>query len=301
MNAGAQQGVKLAILFADISGSTALYDKLGNAAALQIISRTLSLLAAEVSRYRGTLVKTIGDEILCTFPSAEAAVGAACAMQTIIEAQQPGGAHPVHVRIGIHFGEVLQEGNDIFGDAVNVAARVSAITRARQILLTRDVVALLPAGMRGQTRPMIRTGLRGKEEAFELFLALWEPEDTMSTRIGMSAFRKPSEARHELILRYHEQIITLSEQKKCIVLGRAETCDLMFYNNLASRQHAHIEYNFGKFMLTDHSANGTFIRFSDQQAIQLYNQQIVLHGAGSISLGQSFADAPVEVIEYIVQ
>ncbi|HLP98089.1 MAG TPA: adenylate/guanylate cyclase domain-containing protein [Sideroxyarcus sp.] len=295
------QKTKLAILFADISGSTALYDKLGNEQALQIVTRTLAVLTRQLAAHQGTLVKTIGDEIMCTFPSVAAAISAACAMQSALEAEHPGGDHPVFVRIGLHYGEVIQEANDVFGDAVNVAARVTAITRARQIMTTQAVVDMLPAALRGQARAMRRAELRGKEEALDVYLIMWEKEDTMSTRIGMSAFRKPAEARHELMLRYRQQIMTLNEQRKSIVLGRGDTCDLMIYNNLASRQHAKIELSFGKFLFTDHSANGTYIKFSDNQVIQLSQQQIVLHGAGSISLGQPFSDEPTEVIEYILQ
>jgi adenylate cyclase len=138
-------------------------------------------------------------------------------------------------------------------------------------------------------------------EATDVFQIAWEQEDTTSTRVGMSAFRKPTGARNELVLRYRQQVITLSEQRKSIVLGRGDDCDLVIRDNLASRQHARIEYNFGKFLFIDHSANGTYIRFSDNQVILLSHQQIVLHGAGTLSLGQHFSESPSEVIEYILQ
>jgi class 3 adenylate cyclase len=290
-----------AILFADISGSTALYDKLGNNQALQLVTHTLGILTREMSAHRGTLIKTIGDEIMCVFPDAVSALDAACAMQTAIAVQRPGGDQPVYVRIGLHCGEVILEGGDVFGDAVNVAARVTAITRARQIMTTQAFVDLLPESMRAMTQPVMRAEFRGKEGTINVFQILWEREDTTRTRIGMSAFRKAAETRNELVLRYHQQVITLSEKYKSIVLGRGDDCDLMIRNNLASRQHARIEYNFGKFLLIDHSANGTFIRFSDNQVIQLSHQQIVLHGAGTLSLGQPFSESPTEVIDYILQ
>jgi adenylate cyclase len=298
-----QQHTQLAILFADISGSTALYDKLGNELALRLISRTLGVLKREMDAHRGTLIKTIGDEIMCTFASVPAAVNAARAMQNAIEEQSPvNGNHP-YVRIGLHAGDVIQEKGDIFGDAVNVAARVAAITRARQILTTQTVVDMLPAELRKKARPIMRTELRGKESTLAIFLIPWEKEDTMSTRIGMSALRKPAESlsRHELLLRYREQVLTLNEDFKSVLLGRDEACNVAIKNKLASRQHALIEYNFGKFLLTDHSANGTYVRFSDNQVVQLNNQQIVLHGAGQISCGQAFSEAPTDVVEYIMQ
>jgi len=291
----------LAVLFADISGSTALYDKLGNELALKLVTRTLDILTREMEVRQGTLIKTIGDEIMCIFPDATVAVEAARAMQQAIEHQRPGGENPIYVRIGLHYGEAILEGGDVFGDTVNIAARVTAITRARQIMTTHAVVIRLPEKLRIQTRAVMRTEFHGKVEATDVFQIAWEQEDTTSTRVGMSAYRKPSGARNELVLSYRQQVITLGELRKSIVLGRGEDCDLVIRDNLASRQHARIEYNFGKFLFIDHSANGTYIRFSDNQVILVSHQQIVLHGAGTISLGQHFSELPSEVIEYILQ
>jgi class 3 adenylate cyclase len=291
----------LAVLFADISGSTALYDKLGNELALQLVTRTLDILTREMEVRQGKLIKTIGDEIMCIFPDATVAVEAARGMQLAIEQQRPGGENPIYVRIGLHYGEAILEGGDVFGDTVNIAARVTAITRARQIMTTHAVVTRLPEKLRIQTRAVMRTEFHGKVEATDVFQIAWEQEDTTSTRVGMSAYRKPSGARNELVLRYRQQVITLGELRKSIVLGRGDDCDLVIRDNLASRQHARIEYNFGKFLFIDHSANGTYIRFSDNQVILVSHQQIVLHGAGTISLGQHFSELPSEVIEYILQ
>jgi class 3 adenylate cyclase len=295
------QQEKLAILFADISGSTALYDKLGNVEALRLITKSLDIMIAELTAHQGVLIKTIGDEIMCTFPTAAAALEAACAMQLAIDRERPGGNQPLYIRVGFHYGDVIREANDAFGDAVNVAARVSAITRSRQILTTQAVADALPAALRDKVRHVTRAEFRGKEEALDVFQVNWEQDDTLSTRIGIPQFRKPTDARHELLLRYHQQVITVSEQHKSIVLGRGDTCDFIVPSNFASRQHARIEYNFGKFVFTDHSANGSYVRFSDNQVIHLAHHEIMLHGTGSISLGQPFSEKPVEVIEYLVQ
>jgi adenylate cyclase len=292
---------KHAILFADISGSTALYDKLGDVQALKLVSSCLDILIGELASYQGTLIKTIGDEIMCSFSSAESALNAACAMQRAIEQQRPGGEHPIYIRIGFHYGDVISIDNDLFGDAVNIAARVTSITRARQILTTQAVFDTLPAALHDKLRRISRAEFRGKEEILDIFQVNWEVESTLSTRIGLSIFRKPAEARHELLLRYQQQLLTVGEQQKSIVLGRDETSNLIIQNNFTSRQHASIDFNFGKFIVTDHSANGTYIRFSDQQIIHLTHQEIMLHGSGSISLGQPFSENPQDIIEYLVQ
>jgi class 3 adenylate cyclase len=188
---------KIVVLFADICGSTALYDQLGNDTALHVITRTLNILIQEVVSHKGTLIKTIGDEIMCSFPSVSVATKAACAMQSALDAQRPGGEHPIFVRIGFHYGEVIHKANDVFGDTVNVAARVASITRARQILTTQAVLDALPLGLADIVRPITRAEFHGKQDALTVFQVLWEPENTRLGRIGDAIFRKPYEAGNE--------------------------------------------------------------------------------------------------------
>ncbi len=192
------QQKKIVVLFADICGSTALYDKLGNETALKVITRTLNILIQEVATHKGTLIKTIGDEIMCSFPSVAVATQAACAMHFAIDARQPGGEHPIFVRIGFHYGEVIHKANDVFGDTVNVAARVAAITRARQIMTTQTVIDALPSGFADRVRPVTRAAFHGKQDSFTVFQILWEPENTLLGRIGESILRKQNENSNEL-------------------------------------------------------------------------------------------------------
>jgi len=188
----AQQNGKVAILFADICGSTALYEKWGNETALKVITSTLNILILEVAKHKGTLIKTIGDEIMCSFPSIDLATKAACAMHFEIDAQRPGVEQSIQVRIGFHYGEVIHKANDVFGDTVNIAARVAEITRAGQIMTTQAVIDSLPAGYRNKVRPVMRAAFRGKQDSYALFQILWEPDNTFVGRIGQPAFRKPS-------------------------------------------------------------------------------------------------------------
>jgi class 3 adenylate cyclase len=187
----AQQTRKMAVLFADICGSTSLYDQLGNEAALNMITRTLNLLKHEVATHKGTVVKTIGDEIMCTFPNALRAAQAARAMHAVIDAAKPGGEHPIAVRIGLHFGDVILKANDVFGDTVNVAARIASITRAQQTMTTQDLIDALPDDFEGKVLPITRTSLRGKQDEMAVFQLLWDHEDSLSRRIGDPTLRRP--------------------------------------------------------------------------------------------------------------
>jgi class 3 adenylate cyclase len=296
-----KQTTRLAILFADISVNSALYEKIGDELTRRLVKNCLDLMQQEVQRHQGRLVQTIVNEILCSFATPSAAVLAACAMQNAVQRAQLGGDYPLHIRIGIHYGEVSVNGDDISGEPVNVAARVTAITRARQIMTTRHVAEALPEELRSKVRQVQRARAHSKKDTFDVFLVTWEFEDTTLTRVGLPQSREPREARNELLLRYRDQLIVLSEQSKSVVLGRGDSCDLIIQNSHASRQHARIEFYFNKFVLVDYSANGTYIRFSDKRVSQLLHSEITLHGSGTISLGQPYAENPVELIEFILQ
>jgi adenylate cyclase len=293
------QTKKLAILFADISGSTALYEKMGDHLARQLIGRAIAILKGALNTHRGTLVKTIGDEILCTFPSAELAMNAACEMQLAIQTDNQSSSQPLYVRIGFHFGEVICEDDDIYGDAVNVAARVASITRASQIMTTATVAELLPLAMQDKIQKILRAAIKGKLEHIDIFQVIWEQEDMGRTRIGMTAFRKPTLQTIELMLHYMGHTYSINESNPKLLIGRDETCNIVIKNDFASRQHADIEFRLGKFIFSDRSSNGSYIKEANE-IIRLNRDNAALHNKGSISLGQPYSDNPADLIEYVI-
>jgi len=291
---------KLAILFADISGSTALYEKLGDQLARKLISRCLSNLNNALITHHGTLIKTIGDEILCSFPTAEAALNAACEMQMATNTDNQNSEHQMYIRIGFNYGDVICEDGDVYGDAVNVAARVAAITRASQIMTTTAVVDALPLSLHDKVRKILRADIKGKQEQLDIHQVMWELEDMGSTRIGMSAYRKPQLNGNELILSYRDQKYTINEINTKLLLGRDEACQIIVKSDFVSRQHANVEFRFGNFVLSDHSSNGSYIRSSDGVVARLHHDGITLRGKGTISLGQPYSDNPTGLIEFAV-
>jgi len=291
---------KLAILFADISGSTMLYEKLGNQLARQLIARCISIMNGALATHSGTLIKTIGDEILCTFPTAESALNAACEMQLAVKTDNQSSEYSMYIRIGFNYGDVICEGGDIYGDAVNVAARVTTITRANQIMTTSAAVESLPLALHDKVRKILRADIKGKQEQLDIFQVIWEVEDMGRTRIGMPAFRKPHNDGNELILNYREQSYTINEQNKKLFLGRGDSCQIIVNSDFASRQHANVEFRYGNFILSDHSSNGTYIRNSDGVVTRLNREDAVLHGKGSISLGQPYSDNPSDLIAFAI-
>ena len=292
---------KLAVLFADISDSTALYENLGNQAARKLIAHSLEMLNDAIKTCQGTLIKTIGDEIMCTFPTAELALRSACQMQQAITSNNRVSEMPMHIRIGFNYGDVISEENDIFGDAVNVAARVTSITRSNQIMTTAAVVNLLPAPLLGRTRKIMRAEFKGKQTQIDIYQVTWEQEDISRTRIGIPAYRKTSASSIAMTLIYGTQSYPLSEDNPKLKLGRDESCDIVINSDFASREHADLEFRFGNFTLTDHSSNGTYIQNNERGIIHISNASALLTGKGSISLGQAYTDTPLDLIEYNIQ
>ncbi|HEX5338836.1 MAG TPA: adenylate/guanylate cyclase domain-containing protein [Gallionella sp.] len=295
-----KQTAKLAVMFADICGSTALYDSLGDDMARRLIARCIATMNKEVAAQHGTLIKTIGDEIMCTFPSAEAAMQAACAMQRAVENGKHEDGHAMHIRVGFHYGDVICEAGDVFGDTVNVAARVASITRCAQVMTTQAVVDALPPDLRDKTRQLMRAEFKGKQEELDIFLVVWEMDDMMSTRVGTPAFRRSSDNIDELTLRYHDQTLKVNRERRSVMLGRGDNCDLVVRNDFASRQHVRFELRFGKFVIADQSTNGTYIRINNGNATRLSREEMVMQGSGTISLGQPLADNHADIVEFSI-
>jgi adenylate cyclase len=291
---------KLAVLFADICGSTSLYENLGDDRARKLIFQCINVMSDEIYAGQGTLVKTIGDEVMATFPTAETAFHAACSIRNTVESNQHAFAYPLHIRIGFNYGPVIKEFGDVFGNTVNVASRVSAITRAGQVMATQAVYDALPVELRSRMRQILRAELKGKQDRFDLYQVIIEQENAQNTRIGMPAFRKTPEKVDELILRYRGRSIRVNKECRSVILGRDETCDLIVRNELASRLHIHVEFRSGKFVIVDQSTNGTYVRFSDGNVAHITREEIYLQGDGFISLGQSFAENPADIVEFSI-
>lgn len=293
-----EQTEELAILFADISGSTTLYETLGNVAARQMVVRCLGMMTAKLAAHGGTLIKTIGDEIMCSFPDASAAMRAACDMQEAVESGKPGGETPMYVRIGFNFGEVLREANDVHGDVVNVAARITEVARARQILVTQSAVEALPAELRDKARHIRRASIKGRQAPLDLFQISWRPDEDDRVRIGNPAHRKPEGLHEQLLLRCLNQQITLSVRNMSASLGRATDCTIVINEDCVADRHAIVQYQLGKFFISDSSRTGTYVQFSGGDTVHIAGEDTMLRGAGFIVLGKPFSEDPEGVIEF---
>jgi len=286
----------LAIMFADISGSTRLYDQLGDVRAREIVSSTLDLLFDVVHRYNGRVIKTIGDEVMCTFGDADQAGHAACEMHEAIEADNE--AHErspwISIRIGLHFGPALLEGGDVYGDAVNAAARMAAQAKARQIVTTKETANQMSPTLQENTRFVDYAPIKGKGE-MEIVELLWQEEDVTRMTDNLQKASSLSES-PKLVVQYRSDEVVLDSDRRSIVLGRSPICDIKVDENLASRQHVRIELRRDKYFVVDQSTNGTYIRNDDGSTGFLRREEMPFTQGAQISLGRSFDDNPQETV-----
>jgi adenylate cyclase len=137
----AEQKANMAVLFADVSDSTRLYESLGDTAAFGGVRGVIGSLKSVSGAFGGRVVKTIGDGLMCVFPDADSAASAAAEMQLAIAQRPPlERGKKLTIRVGFHVGPVIQEGDDVFGDSVNVAARMASLALPGQAITTADTV-----------------------------------------------------------------------------------------------------------------------------------------------------------------
>ena len=273
------------IMFADVAGSTTLYEQLGDERANRIIDDVITMMSELTEKHLGTVVKTIGDEIMCRFNEADHAFTAASSIQDRLQKRPADQGVKINVRVGLHTGQVLiKQDGDVFGDAVNVAARVAAIARGSQILTTKETVDSLMPLFRSSCRAFDRLSLKGKSEKTVICEVLRLDDDVtrMSTMIN---FMDTAPIVKQLHLKYLGKELYLNLESAAISLGRDDQCDFIVDSHHASRLHARIEIRRGKFVIIDQSTNGTFVKTSDGEKLYLRREDSPLLGNGVISLG----------------
>jgi adenylate cyclase len=279
--------IELAILFADVVGSTRLYDLMGDARARDMVAICIEVMRSATEQRQGTVIKTMGDEVMATFPTADAALNAAAQMQQQISthAQLKVDGLPVAIRVGCHFGPVMLENRDVFGAAVHTANRMTSQAKAGQIITTAATVEKLSPEWQAACRQIDIATLKGQGNEVALFEVLWQTEDVTSMLPGIGTdVRLPRTMR--LRLRCDDREMLVDEHHSSITIGRAEDNDVVVKGNLISRLHARIEINRNKFVLIDQSTNGTFVQSADGEESFVRRDSLQIRGQGMIGLGR---------------
>jgi adenylate cyclase len=291
------QIVERTVLFADLRGSTSMYETLGNTDATAVVTQSVALLARIVGNHQGRVVKTLGDGLMAMFTAPNFAVSAAIEMHDSLErvgvpenSSSTPGTRPIPLRlqVGLACGEVIEMSGDVFGDAVNVAARLIDHAGDNETLITSSVLEGLEEGFRTHFRSLGRMQLRGRVEPVHVYV-LEATRDATATAFGNNIAPATEPEGIRLIWIDLNRVYTGSSLP--VVLGRSPQATYIIGDPRVSRSHARIVWQGNTFLLTDLSYNGTYVLFDhDPETISLRRGSCTLHGSGLIGLGAPPSD-----------
>jgi class 3 adenylate cyclase len=288
----------VAVLFADIAGSTSLYEVLGDATAKAMIDEALVEMSAVTARHGGRVVKTIGDEVMCVFDGADRGFIAATDMQLRIDKLPVVNGAKRKIRVGFHAGPVIEESGDVFGDTVNTAARMAGLAKGLQIFTTRATVDMLPPALRMGTRDIAALAIKGKADDLAVCEVIWQESDDLT--MTAPSVNVP-QSQSVLVLKHGSSEIVMNATRTMVSLGRDAASDFVIADPKASRNHARIERRRDKYFLADQSTNGTFVTFAGEQELSLRREELMLRGTGHLTFGHSAAESAAETVEFMVR
>ncbi len=292
------------MLFADVVGSTHLYEVLGDEQARETVQQCLQVMRQATEQFGGAVIKTMGDEVMSTFPSADDAISAATLMQQRITSHASLGATGEHVaiRVGCHYGPVVVDERDVFGSSVHTANRMTSQAKAGQVLTTAATVAQLSSQWKMLVRQIDVATPRGQSDEVAVYEVLWQPEEATSMLPSLELQARQQGAARRVLLRFRGEEILLEEGgRTSATMGRADDNDVVVKGNLISRLHARIEFVRHRFMLVDESTNGTFIRKDDGEEVYVRRDTAELAGSGVICMGRLASRGTPMAIEYRVE
>jgi adenylate cyclase len=300
MRIGAETNAKRAVLFADVSDSTAMYEAIGDARALALINRLFGLLRKRVAAAGGAVVKTLGDGMVCQFGEPDAAFRAACEMQAATQRMRvPDTERRLAIKVGFNYGPVLLKGDDLFGDTVNLCSRLVALANPKQVLTTQQTVEALAPGYRKRCRELYEKKMRGRREEVTVCELLWRSDPDVTALNLKRELRRGQQG--ILKLSYGGDSFTV-EPGDAVRVGRDKSNDIVVASQHASRLHARIFGRDGNFVIVDQSSNGTFVLINGtERELRLQREEAVMGERGAIGLGSSTEEGGDHVLRYRVE
>lgn len=264
----------LAVLFADICDSSAVFEREGDIAGNRSLRECLRLLEETVQAQGGAVARALGEGLLAVFPSAEAAFAALVGMRAA-------GCRPgLVIKAGLHWGPARLIGGEAFGPAVREAALLAALARTGEMLVGEAAAGLLPAAWRWRLQP------------YEAPAAGAPPSRLF--RLAEAAIPTGP----ALVLGFQGAELRYAGGAEPLVIGRDAGCGMVVSLPYASRRHAQVSLSDERFILTDQSSNGTFVLDEARNRLFLRNQATPLSGSGLIALGQEPEALGERVIRY---
>ena len=289
--------VERAILMADVSGSTLLYERHGDEEASRRVFQCVERMQRIATENGGEFVRSKGDDVLCLFSNPDIAVATA---RDILSQNE---ADTVSVHAGIHWGQVLWRGEELFGGALNIAARLSSHAKSNEALISSDLTDRLSPVQSMDLRHMGEIALRGTVEPTLVSSLMIENFGDMTfisvpPRRGGSVPAKPEKT----ILGYLNfpgWSHSLCEGDE-IKIGRSLECDLVLSEPWISRVHATVTVRGGLVEFADRSAGGCSLSFGMDNSHFIRRQTVNLNGEGKIELSGATEGVALPTIAFKV-
>ncbi|WP_394757244.1 adenylate/guanylate cyclase domain-containing protein [Rhodoferax sp.] len=302
-------GVHTTVVFTDLFGSTSVFEALGNAKATQAVMQATTWIAKIVEAHGGRVAKMLGDGVLALFDDSASAINAVVDMQRRHQKRmtQVASSHWMPIRVGVASGDVELIAGDCYGDAVNIAARLSDLSGAHQIWANSAALDTATEADGVHFRILGPINIRGRVEPCTVYQIDWQ-EDVASDFLTMQAEADPQfdVTQHDVLggqieLSWLDTRKTFQSFELPIHIGRVHKSEFVVNDPRVSRTHARIDWRNGSVMLVDLSSYGCWVRFSGGGAdLLLRHEECVLHGLGEIALGTSFADLSAPTLHFSV-
>lgn len=296
---------ELTIAFVDLTGSVSVFETLGNDRATQAVTKLTQWIGAIGRKNGGKVVKMLGDGVLLSFTDNPMAVDAMTQIQQL-HAQRVA-QWPNHLRlmmqIGMARGPVVEVDGDCFGDAVNVASRLSDLAGPEQILVTDAVIQNLELRNSVRSRSLGPMRIKGRVEPCEVFRIEWQTE-MLSEFLTLPGDLHPPGKRSESVfggiaLSWLDTRRTFGLADLPVKIGRVPEAGFVVSDPRVSRLHASIDMRSGNYVLEDISSYGTWVRFDGaDNVIALRRQECLLHSDGQIAMGAPFTNYSVTTVRF---
>lgn len=296
---------ELTIAFVDLTGSVSVFETLGNDRATKAVTKLTQWIGSMGVENGGTVVKMLGDGVLMSFSNNRHAVDAMVLIQQehAKRVMQWPDRLKLMMQIGMARGQVVVVDGDCFGDAVNVASRLSDLAGPEQIMATDTVIRKLGPRHGVRSRSLGPMRIKGRVEPCEVFRVEWQPEMlseflTLPAELhALSPVRESVFGGFELSWLDTTQAFSLTDLP--MKIGRVPEADFVVSDPRVSRMHANIDIRSGNYVLEDISSYGTWVRFgSGDNVIALRRQECLLHSDGEIAMGAPFSDFSAPTVRF---
>ena len=288
------------MLFASAIGGADLYAKAGDVAAADALDRCMSALGDAAAKAGARVVKRTPDKLMALAATADTAAETAAALHHLMESCAPVAGVRLAVGVAFHFGPVIQKDADVFGDTVNLAARLVELAGRGQIITTTETARALGGLYRPWVRALYSTDVKGRSEKVELCELVWksDPDATATTLTLPTKKLLPTASAITLVYRGTKAV--RRRARDAITLGRDEKCGLVVHDDEASRLHCTIERKHDKFVLVDHSTNGTYVTVEGSAEVLVQREEFALSKRGVIALGRP-KTVTNEIVEFVCE